>query len=303
MLISVIEELLLFLVAVVLAVLAVIVSLAFIASGKMLKPPRRTGSWTPRDLGFDYERAEVRTLDGVILRGWLVKGKTDRTVVAVHGYTSSKWDEGYMKQILEILARNGFNVAVFDMRAHGESSGDYTTLGYRESEDVMRIIDWLEERGLASKLGIIGYSMGGAITLMVSSMDPRVKAAVADSPYVDIRSSGRRWVGRVKGLMGLLLRASYPLIVRFTAARARIKPERLVMYEYASKIKIPLLLIAGEKDDLVALDEVKRLYEEVRRVNERAELWVTPSRHVASILDSPREYEERVVGFFSRWLA
>ncbi len=299
----VITEILLALLAVAIAFLGLLVVISYVASSKMLRPARKVGSWSPRDLGFEYEKVEVRTQDGVILRGWLVKGKSDKTVLAIHGYTSSKWDEGYMKQILEILARNNFNVAVFDMRAHGESTGEYTTLGFRESEDVMRIIDWLEERGLASKLGLIGYSMGGAITLMVSSMDPRVKAAVADSPYIDIRSSGRRWVARVKGVMGLLLRASYPLIVWLTARRARIDPEKLVMYGFADKIRIPLLIVAGEGDDLVPLEEIKAFYERVRKVNEKAELWVTPSRHVSTIIDSPKEYESRVVEFFNRWLA
>lgn len=281
---------------------AVVTGLAYAASSRLLKPPRKVGHWTPGDLGFSFERVEVRTSDGVVLRGWLVKGASGKTVVALHGYTSSKWDESYMKQVLEMLARNGFNVAVFDMRAHGESTGEITTLGYRESEDVMKIIDFLEERGLADRLGLIGYSMGGAIALMVSSLDPRVKAVVADSPYMDIRSSGRRWVSRVKGIMGVLLRVSYPLIIWFTSRRSGVNPSKLVMREYAGKLKTPLLLIAGEKDDLVSLDEIKEFYEEVKKHNDKAELWVTGSRHVAAILDHPKEYEEKVVGFFNRWL-
>lgn len=297
-----ITEILIAILAVVLLLLIILVFIAYSASSRMLRPARRKENWTPKDLGYDYEPAEVRTQDGVILRGWIIRGKKDKTVLAIHGYTSSKWDEGYMKQIVEMLARNGFTVAVFDMRAHGESTGEFTTLGYRESEDVMRIIDWLEERNLASRLGIIGYSMGGAITLIVSSMDQRVKAAVADSPYIDIRSSGRRWISRIKGPLGFLLRISYPLIVWFTARRAGIRPENLVMYDFAEKISIPLLIIAGARDDLVAPEEIRMFYESARRVNDKIELWLTSSAHVSSILDYPKEYEEKVISFFDRWL-
>ncbi|MGC8836627.1 MAG: alpha/beta hydrolase [Infirmifilum sp.] len=282
--------------------LGTIIGIAYLASGKMIKPPRRKGEWTPKDLGHQYENIEIRTKDGIILRGWLVKGNKDKTVVLIHGYTSSRWDEGYMKQALSILARNGYNVAVFDMRAHGASTGEFTTLGYRESEDVMQIIDWLEERNLASRLGLMGFSMGGAITLIVSSLDPRVKASVADSPYIDIRNSGMRWVRRVKGVMGMLLRISYPLIVWFTARRAGIRPENLVMYNFAEKIKIPLLIVAGAQDDLVSPDEIKKFYDLARRSNEKVELWLTSSAHVSSIIDYPEEYEKRIIGFFERWL-
>ncbi|MEZ0346762.1 MAG: alpha/beta fold hydrolase [Infirmifilum sp.] len=297
-----ITQILILLGVLLLSFLLLIIAIAYIASGKMLKPPRKKGTWTPKDLGYEYENYEIRTQDGVILRGWLIKGRTDKTVIVVHGYTSSKWDEGYMKPVIDILARNGFNVAVFDMRAHGESSGEFTTLGYRESEDVRSIIDWLEERNLASKVGIIGYSMGGAITLIVSSIDPRVKAAVADSPYIDIRSSGRRWTSRVKGVMGVLLRLSYPLIIYFTSKQAGIRPEKLVMYDFAGKIKIPILIIAGARDDLVAPEEIKRFYDELRKGNEKAELWLTSSAHVSAISDYPKEYEERIVSFLNRWL-
>lgn len=291
-----------FLIAIIAVALLSICIISFYVSKRLASPPRKTGSWSPKDLGFDFEKVEVKTQDGLTLRGWLIPRGSEKTVIVVHGYTSCKWDEWYMKPVIDILARNNFNVAVFDMRAHGESDGDKTTLGYREVDDIGSIVNYLKERGLAKSLGIIGYSMGGAITLMSLARYEELKAGVADSPYIDIRASGRRWIERVGAPLRYILLASYPLIMRLTASRAGASPEKLVMYQYARSITKPLLMVAGRQDDLVAIDEIRRFYEEVRKVNNNVELWETSSKHVSAIQDYPREYEERIVSFFNRWL-
>ena len=281
---------------------AVIVAVAAAASNKMVSPPRAKGSWTPKDLGHDYEDVEVLTPDGVRLRGWFIDKGSDKTVLAIHGYTSSKWDETYMKPVIDILARNGYNVAAFDLRAHGESGGDRTTLGKREAADMKAVIEWLkrEKPGKARKVGAIGYSMGGAVTIMLASEPGLLDAAVADSPYIDIMRSGRRWVRRVRGVLGALLRLAYPLIVRFTSSKAGVRPEELNMMRYADRVRAPMLLIAGERDDLVTVDEVREFYEAARRKNPNIELWVTDSAHVRTVEDRPREYEERIISFLKK---
>lgn len=295
-------QLVLILLAAMLALLVLLlIVLSVTASKRLAQPPRHTGTWTPKDLGYDYEDVEVTTEDGVVLRGWLVRRDSDKTVIAVHGYTSSRWGD-YMRMVLDMLARNGFNVAVFDMRAHGASEGTYTTLGYREVRDISAIVDWLEKQGLGGKLGIIGYSMGGAITIMALSREPRIKAGVADSPYIDIRSSGKNWIKLVKAPLRYLLLASYPLVVRLTARKTGVNPASLVMYEYAQKIEKPILIIAGKNDELVPLEEIEKFYQLLKNVNPNAEMWVTDARHVAAIKVYTSEYEERVVAFFNRWL-
>ncbi|ADI31682.1 alpha/beta hydrolase [Staphylothermus hellenicus] len=281
-----------------------IIGLAFVAANKLVRPPRHKRSWTPKDLGYDYEDAVVETSDGLKLKGWFIDRGSNTTILAIHGYTSSKWDETYMKPVINILAKNGFNVAAFDFRAHGESGGETTTLGYLEVRDYMKIIDWLKKNkpDKSEKIGVIGYSMGGAVTIMLSAMDNHVNAAVADSPYIDIVESGRRWINRMKGLLKHLLILGYPLIVSIASRKMNVNIDDLRMYKYADKIKIPILIIAGEKDDLVSLEEIKKFYNELKKHNENAELWITESAHVRSIADKPEEYEKKVVGFFKRWL-
>jgi len=280
--------------------LVVILAISFIAAGKLAKPPRKILKWTPKDLGLEYEEFTYKTRDGVELKGWLVKGSGEKAVVLIHGYTSSKWDEDYMKPALEVLGKAGFTVVTIDMRAHGESGGDVTTLGYRESDDVADIVNMLREKGF-KKIAVYGFSMGGAISIMTASKTS-VDAVILDSPYVDIKASGRRWINRVKGPMRFLLRISYPLIIKLTTSKTGVDPDQLVMYKYAEKVKAPVLLIAPTKDDLISLEEYKTLYETLKKSSPSVEVWFVDTRHVGVWMDYGVEYKKKLIDFLSKYL-
>ncbi len=301
---AVLEAIIIGLVIVIIIVIAFLVFLARTAAHRLLRPPRKVLKWKPSDLGFNYGDVIVETADGLKLKGWIIPRGSDKTVLVLHGYTSSKYDEDYIKPVIEILARNGFNVVAFDFRAHGESDGELTTLGIKETEDMIGLIDWLEKNrpDLTKNIGVIGYSMGGAISIMLAARDKRVKAVVADSPYMDVVASGKRWIMRIKGFMRSLLLLIYPLIISFAKSKANIDLDKLKVYNYAEKVDQPILIIAGERDDLVTLDEIKKFYNLLKKHNNKVEIWIVDSKHVEAIKDHPKEYEEKVVGFFRRWL-
>jgi len=205
-----------------------------------------------------------------------------------------------MKPALETLGKAGFTVLAVDMRTHGESSGSVTTLGYKESDDVVDMVNLLREKGFR-KIAVYGFSMGGAISIMTASKTS-VDAVILDSPYVDVKASGRRWINRVRGPMGALLRISYPLIMKFTASKTRVNPDDLVMYKYAEKVKAPVLLIAPTKDDLISLEEYKALYEALKKSSLSVEAWFVDTRHVGAWKDYSVEYKTRLIDFLSKYM-
>lgn len=299
-LIAVYTVLLLFAVALIILVWFIVKT----ATRGLLSPPRKIGGWTPRDVGLEYEELIYETTDGVKLKAWFVKKSSDKAVILIHGYTSSKWDEVYMKPALSILAKAGYSVLVPDMRAHGDSGGDITTLGYLEARDVAELVNYLRKMGY-EKICLYGFSMGGAISLMVASKGG-VDAVVLDSPYVSVTESGRRWINRVKGPLGYILRLTYPLIVRRAARLIRERAgeefgvEKLIMYSYARYVKSPVLLIAPLRDDLISSEEYKRLSEELKAGSPLVETWFVDTDHVHAVRDYPREYEEKVLQFLAK---
>jgi len=290
---------------VVVAFVVIEVALAFLAASKLAKPPRRRGSWTPRDLGFEYEDVTLRTRDGVELRGWFIRGSKPSTVIVLHGYTSSRFDESYIKPTVSLLAKEGFNVLVYDQRAHGESGGVYTTLGYREVEDLNDVVEWLRRsKPEASKsVGVIGFSMGGAVALMHAAKYGTLNAYIADSPYIDVFASGKRWIKLSPEPLRTMLLVVYPLITKLVESKMGVPGKELVLYRYAPQLRgRRVMIVAGRRDELVDVGEITKFVEEARRAGAEVELWVVDSRHVSAVKDYPEEYRERVVGFFEKWL-
>lgn len=265
---------------------------------KMVKPPREIKGWTPGDLGYEYEEVTIRTRDGLKLHAWWIDQGNEKTVIPLHGYTSSKWNDLYIKPTMEFLLKAGYNVLVFDFRAHGKSEGKYTTVGDRELIDLMSAIDWLKEKHpeKSKKIGLIGFSMGGMVTIRALAEDERVCCGIADSPPMDLNKTGARGLKYFAKLPEWL----YAFVKPFTMWISCGKPVHPL--EYADKVKKPLLLIAGKKDPLVKVEEIKEFYERNKRINPNVELWITEAPHVRTILLAKDEYRKKILEFFKRHL-
>lgn len=109
----------------------------------------------------------------------------------------------YVRHFGEQMARRGF--AVLAIRCWDESYGEdeaeavanlyerhpeWTGLG-KWVRDSQRALDYLETvDGLDMKrVGMIGHSLGGKMTLYATAMDPRIRAAVASEPGIGVRFS------------------------------------------------------------------------------------------------------------------
>jgi len=109
-------------------------------------------------------------------------------VVFIHGYSGNmlEYDEmaGY-------LCLSGFATLQFNLRGCSAKSQKGRMLCATEwPEDAMNAVSYLA--GLAeidaNRIGITGCSMGGAITLMMAALDPRIKCAAAMAPVGDGRA-------------------------------------------------------------------------------------------------------------------
>nr|MDO8086484.1 alpha/beta fold hydrolase [Candidatus Sigynarchaeum springense] len=100
-------------------------------------------------------------------------------VILQHGMGGRK--ENYLEMALNFVAR-GFVVATFDLRAHGRSTG-ICTLGNEESDDIVKIIDYIGSSinnsfANVSSVGLVGHSLG-AITVILAAIKSGVNSCVA----------------------------------------------------------------------------------------------------------------------------
>ena len=255
---------------------------------RVVTPDRLVGQWSPRDFGAKYKDIELRTEDGLTLKGWHILGG-ERCVVLLHGYTRSRWDDVYMRWIMEELWRNGYSVLAVDFRAHGESQGKHTTLGDKERMDVKAMLDYARKE--CKKVYILGYSMGGFLAIAFASLG-MVDGAVADSPYIYPDKTGARGLKYFTNLPEGFYKVVKPFAILISGARMK----NANPFNYLD-IKAPLLIIAGRKDPIVKVEEVQEF---VKKAKGPVELWVTDGEHVRSIRIDMKEYVDRILKFFSQ---
>lgn len=276
--------------------IAVLVRRAWIAAGELVHPIRRRSATSPADYGLTAEAISFKTRDGLTLRGWFVPTPVHAkgTLVFSHGYAGEcSPDLIYVP----FLNGAGYNVCLFDYRGHGASEGKFTSLVHYERGDLLDAIDFLNKKGV-SRVGLIGFSMGGAIALATTPLCPNVVAVVSDCTFGELgaiirnaalqRGYPRPGAELVSWLVELL--AS----LRVHANLFSADPIRTI----AKISPRPVLIMHGEADTAIPVREAYRLFSAAR---EPKELWVVPGaghRQIEEIL--PIEYRRRLVEFFDR---
>jgi dipeptidyl aminopeptidase/acylaminoacyl peptidase len=252
--------------------------------------------WTPADIGVPHESLEARTRDGLRLIAWYLPGTRPAAVVVSGGHRGRAGD---VLGISAALQRAGFHVVVYGWRGTPGSDPAAHTLGVFERRDLEAAIDAVEARLGDVPIGLLGYSLGGAVSLVVAAEDHRVRAVCADSAFSDPLGVLADGVERVLRIPGAVLTAPVAAVVaRRTGARlsdfepltsvARISPR-------------PLLLIHGDQDTAVTPRHARRLYD---AAGEPKELWTVPgAAHVGAYFADRDQYLRRVRAFFESALA
>ena len=261
--------------------------------------PKVPVNQTPAAVGLAYESVAFAATDGVTLRGWfLPSGDSSRTIMIAHGFDSNRLAPTVPAlELARSLVEGGFNVLMFDFRHAGESDGDVTTLGYHEVKDLFGAVEWLkrERAARAERIGLIGYSMGAATSILAAAGEPRIEAVVADSPFSDLRDYLQRNMSVWTGL------PDFPftwLIITLLPPLLEMDPSAVSPIAVVGNLTQPLLLIHTEGDPMIPSSESRRLA--AAAPPDRTQLWIVPgsTRHIGGRQVNPAVYDARVIGFF-----
>jgi pimeloyl-ACP methyl ester carboxylesterase len=172
------------------------------------------------------------------------------TVVLLHGVYMAK--EAMVHWAL-YLAASGYRCVLVDHRGHGASTGDWITYGRDETSDLIRVLDELQARKIASdQIGVLGISYGAVLGIHWANRDPRVKALVALQPYSDIRAA---IFGVLRGNFGEQVKpfsdeTIYKAIAR-APAKARFSWKEVEVLPVVKSLTIPVLIFHGRLDHWV----------------------------------------------------
>ncbi len=195
-----------------------------------------------------------------------------------------------MEGICLSFARAGYFAAAVHYQRLENLEKKNPLFSWKSPQDVTAAIDHLKKhpRVDGQRIGLLGYSKGGMLSLLIASQDPSVRGVVAYYPLADFEE----WLD--------LNRYSFPKSLWIRGVRAHFLRELQVSnWEEALKIlrvaspihqaghiQAPVLLIHGEKDWTAPLGQVQKLCRKMQEAGGKCELFVVPgARHVFNFLD------------------
>jgi fermentation-respiration switch protein FrsA (DUF1100 family) len=256
---------------------------------RYLHPQRRGRSinQTPDIYDIPFEDRKLVTMDGIELAAWYTPSENGALILIAHGHGDIRSVDYYA-----LFAQNGYGVLAWDFRAHGESGGNLSTLGYHEALDVEAALEFGLMQAGVDHIGAWGASMGGAAVLEAASRRVEVEAVVVDSAFPTLEDE-LRWMVSSKIFLPF---------IRFIAERETgLDMEDLRPVDRIAEISPrPVLIIQGEADKVIPAGSAQRLFESA---GDPRYLWTEPGvDHVGMYSSYPKEYEEQVIGFFDEYL-
>jgi hypothetical protein len=238
-------------------------------------------------------------VEGATLSGWLFEqpGPARCGVVLSHGYRSTRY--GVLKYAPLVWTR-GCDVLAFDARYHGDSTGAYATFGVREKYDLIAAVDWLAAR-LAlprSRVGLIGESMGAAISLQAAALLPELGFVAADSSFSDLRTIlTRQGALRYGVIVDIFLPAAFPL----AGWRAGVDLDDAAPVRDVARVRPPVFLLHSQDDAFTPWSHSQAIYDAIP--HDRKELHAVDwdAAHGDCVTVRYGEYERLFHAFLDRY--
>ncbi len=248
----------------------------------------------------ESEHLTLKSRDDLTLHADLypADGDTDTIVLMSHGYTSTGWDS--CSTIGAYFVKKGYDALIVDNRAHGKSEGDYVGFGILDRYDLLKWIEYINDRyDGKKKILLYGVSMGGATVLMTAGFDdlPNVKAIIADCAYTSPYEVFGHIMQRDYHMPKKLVMGINSKITRKKAGYGFNDYSTL---DAVSKTNIPILFVHGAEDTFVP---TRMSHENYEACNSPKELLIVENAgHAASYYESHVLYEKKVDEFLEKYV-
>jgi len=245
---------------------------------KMYQNPRTPHQATPEQFGIAFEEVRFPTRNQRTLYGWWIPAKDETsgskqtpTLVLVHG-----WGRNVERMLpyIERLHPLGYHLLAFDARHHGSSDPDGHASMPKFAEDIRAALDFLEDKLQEQKgaFGVVGLSVGGSAAIYAASQDARIRSVVTVGAFAHpgevIRTDFRK-----RGIPAFPLAW---LICKHIELRIGHRLDRIAPVHNIAKSEAHMLLIHGEEDAVIPVEQAKKLHRAADP--ERVRLWLLPGK-------------------------
>ena len=234
-------------------------------------PDRLPPEMPPPRWAAGAEEVWMKCDDGVSIHGlWWPEPEGAPVILFLHGNAQEVYSWSLVR---EELAPTACRMLLIDYHGYGKSGGKAHEAGlYLDGEAALR---WLHERGVEdSGVVLFGKSLGGGVACEIAQNRP-FKALVLESTFTSLASVARKL---------------FPFIPRGVPLGE--------VYDSVSKLpraRCPVLVIHGDKDELILVEEGLRLFE---AAPDPKELYLVPGAgHNDVSLVAGSAYARRISAF------
>jgi alpha-beta hydrolase superfamily lysophospholipase len=231
-----------------------------------VKLPRPENHSTPVDHYLPFESHHISLSKNEQLEAWFVPHPQSRGIVVMFpGYAGVK--EALLTPAAQFY-QFGYSSLLVDFRGSGGSSGDDTTLGLREADDVAATFAYVQQWWPGQPIILYGISMGGAAILRAVAMNGVQPAAIIVEGVFD------RLLTTVQHRFDAVHLPSWPvaqLLVFWGSVQMGYNGFRHNPVDYASSITCPILVMHGERDPWITSGETQALVASIDGVKQVVE--------------------------------
>lgn len=213
--------------------------------GRVIFFPIKEFAHTPSDMGLYYHDVWLTAADGAKLHGWYVPGTGDYTLLWFHGNAGNISHR--VDNMLLFNRRLGVNTLIIDYRGYGRSEGKPSERGmYLDAEAAL---EYLRDRYHVKddKLIFFGRSLGCAVAAEMA-IRHKARGVILESPLTSIEA---------------IAKAARPKLFSFLPLHHMVMWMLKSRFDSLSKmgdIEIPLLILHGRQDEIIAIEMAKELF-------------------------------------------
>jgi pimeloyl-ACP methyl ester carboxylesterase len=234
--------------------------------------PRKHHGPPPRETEDTYS-LKFKIAEGIEISGRMYladNSKTSPTILFFHGNGEIASDYDFIGPTYQQL---GINFFVADYRGYGNSSGSPTFSSMISDSHLIytRFMEYLTKKGFSGKLAVMGRSLGSACAIeIVSHYQEKISCLIIESGFTQ----------------------TYELLKRLGIPSSLLpddREEEVSGLPLVRRIKIPTLIIHGENDIIIPLQDGTSIYKNI--ASEIKEILIIPKAgHNDLLLYGPQDY-------------
>lgn len=223
----------------------------------------------------------------------------NKTIILVHWHESNHMA---MYPLAEVFLENGWNVVLYDQRAHGKNTAATVTFGYLESLDLEQVVNFAKEKSNNNTVGALGQSMGASTIAYYSGTEhanEHLDFAVIDCPFSSMYDEIYWEISQAKILLPAKALTSFGSV--FNNLIYGYSFSDVDMVEQIKNNNIPTLIMHSKVDRKCPYYMSENLFNEIPHSKKKL-ITYKGSEHLFSFWDEQDRYNTEIFSFIEKYI-